>query len=114
MSVPMIAWAIRHKPTGLYLPASNEKNEPISRGFTYLEPSDRLPRLFCSEVRARKALQAWLKGQWFTSYSAGDWNGGPEPDGIDHKPIAGRRGDEMEVVRLLLQRLGPQVLRGPQ
>jgi hypothetical protein len=53
----MIFYAIRHKPTGDYLPAN-----PRS-GNTTVNPSPyQPPRLFRHESKARCALNWWLKG----------------------------------------------------
>jgi hypothetical protein len=51
-------WAVRHKPTGYYLP-----DRPTSR--SHVEPSaDLPPRLFHKESAAKTFLNFWLKGRW--------------------------------------------------
>lgn len=67
-------WAIRHKPTGNYLPLKWYKRRRMWRsgiGHTWNEPEAGLdttyeriePRLFWEKAEAERALKAWLSGQ---------------------------------------------------
>lgn len=97
-------YAIRHKPTGLCMPA-------LRAGFSYWEPTTDdhtglRPRLMFTLKSAQNALSAWLQGQWKrnqgTSY---DWEGIPE--GYDEVVVSGpkqpRRREDMEIVVLSLE-----------
>lgn len=106
----MIRWAIRHKPTGRYMPQSNSKRH----GYTYDEPtimenSHWCPRLFGREQDAKTALTWWLKGVTTMCYSGGPYQnawGDIEDDfGEDWrtKYEVGRKAEDMEVVRLKLE-----------
>ena len=56
-------WAIRHKPTGKFLP--NPKGR-AGRGGSHTEPTSAgaaRPRLFESPIGARNALAQWLRGK---------------------------------------------------
>lgn len=89
-------FAIRHKPTGHYLPQVKR-----SRGFTADEPSAGPPRLFRTEIHARVALDWWLRGvtatEWAMRYEEG-YPCGEEPAGLKSRPVPSRRADDMEVV----------------
>jgi hypothetical protein len=84
--------AIKHKPSGGYLP------QMASYGFTRTEPSlDEPPRLFTKPGAARQALDRWLAGAWF--------EGAENSDGelsIQVVPQQGRRAADMEIVELEL------------
>ncbi len=106
----MIKWAIRHKPTGKFLPQSNNKRH----GYTHDEPGivesgNRCPRLFGREQDAKTALTWWLKGE-----TSGGWVGGPytnvfgeADDDFDFewstRVVVDRNAGEMEVVRISLK-----------
>lgn len=95
-------YAIRHKPTGRYLPAragkgySNDEPTAVSR-----------PRLFWSRQSAKLALTAWLKGRWVR---CGGYRNGPDDEGCEEDvkvvPVATRKAEEMEIVAFLLQEVG--------
>ena len=56
-------YAIRHKPTGFYLPEPAGRQ---NRGSSHTEPvdcTDERPRLFISELAARRSLIQWLRGK---------------------------------------------------
>lgn len=94
----MKAFAIRHKPSGLFLPMRFRK----SRGFTHDEPSAGIPRLFPKRVAAAAALRCWLKGEWEESFTQGEY-GEYEPSGPEPKiPKPDRKPEEMEVVQLTI------------
>ncbi len=106
----MIKWAIRHKPTGRFLPQSNNKRH----GYTHDEPdimedSNRCPRLFGREQDAKTALTWWLKGE-----TTGRWVGGmyanvfgEADDDVDFEwdtqAVVDRKAEDMEVVQVNLE-----------
>lgn len=111
----MKVWAIKHKPTGKWMPARMYKGGGWSYwnpGHTpqYLSteevPFDPTPRLFATLPSVRNALTAWLQGEWDRSTKReGDWETGyydvtaePEPS---KPPVERKRGD-MEIVELEL------------
>ena len=97
----MIYYAIRHKPTGKYLPGWGSRRG--RRGFTHDTPHDPKvvpPRLFSEQRYAKIALKHWLKGK--TSV----WQSGDPFEGYDEDwktfPVPSRKADEMEIVELRL------------
>lgn len=92
-------WAIRHKPSGNFIPAS------IRGKYTQSEPTPNcIPRLFDTKQGAMSALNRWLEGIWRLSYyrcgeydSEWDYNWGPE------QPPTPRVKSEMEVVEVEIQ-----------
>lgn len=95
-------YAIRHKPTGHYLPDPDR----VQWRKSHVEPvdcsGDTNPRLFHTELSAKRALSAWLQGKWKADLSwesEGYEYGGyyvqdtPCPD-----PVAHRVKDDMEIV----------------
>lgn len=87
-------FAIRHKPSGGFLPAIS------SYGFTRCEPScSDPPRLFKEKRNATQALNWWLRGESFEHSHWSDNDLGPERS-IEirtiHKP--GRRRADFEIV----------------
>lgn len=90
----MRLYAIRHKPTGHYLP-----NRRRGKGYTFDEPEkDCIPRLFTHTVHAKKALACWLEGKWkcIHDYTADDYD-------MIVERIPHRQADEMEIVEVRLQ-----------
>lgn len=103
-------YVVRHKATGRLMPARMFRTN--TRGWSTWEPSDKpgygyggygtVPRLFDSEIAARRAIIAWAEGPWFApKESEGSWEEGyyeylgtPVPKG-DKK---GRSRDELEVL----------------
>lgn len=87
-------FAIRHKPSGGFLPATS------SYGFTRTEPSTRdPPRLFREKRNATQALDWWLKGESYehVRHSDGEFDGHREVEiRTIHKP--GRRRGDFEIV----------------
>lgn len=56
----MKAYAVRHKPSGTYIPRLETGKQ---RGGSYLEPSNiREPRLFFNVISARAFLSNWIMG----------------------------------------------------
>lgn len=65
------------------------------------EPSTKPPRIFHQEGAAKRALNAWLKGQWHCSRGFDDFhNEYYEETSIEPKPE--RRAEDMEIVPLSL------------
>jgi len=101
----MVFWAIRHKPTGGYLP---EPTGRMGRGGSHVEPVlhvDRMtePRLFHTERAAKTALGTWLKGK--VHHSAGYSCSGPDfleeyYEELSTEHVPSRVREEMEIVPL--------------
>src|SRR5690348_11323198 len=86
--------AIRHNPTGGFLPSLS------SYGFTREEPSTVLPpRLFTKPAAAANALNAWLQGEWFEAADKDEFGGETQ---IRIRPNAARRREDMEIVEIEL------------
>lgn len=91
-------WAIRHKPSGNFIPDSQGK-------YTQSEPMpNSIPRLFDTRQGAVSSLNRWLEGIWRLSYyrcgeydTEWDYDWGPEP------PPKPRIKSEMEVVEVEIQ-----------
>lgn len=98
LSYTFTRWAIRHKPTGSFMPDSLGK-------YTQSEPMPNcIPRLFDTRRGAVSSLSRWLEGIWRLSYylsgeydSEWDYDWGPEP------PPTPRVKSEMEVVEVEIQ-----------
>lgn len=77
----MKTFAIKHLPTGQFMPARLFKN---GTGWTYWNPTDGAqkpydptPRLFPTLRGAQNALSAWLQGEWQrVTGTDGDWETG--------------------------------------
>lgn len=92
----MTCYAIKHLPTGGYLPQRER------RGHTFEEPRvGCVPRLFAREQSAKLALSAWLQGKWVA------WRGqtyfGEYDEDITVKPQADRKPEEMAVVKIVIR-----------
>ena len=88
-------FAIRHKPSGMFLPAFARK-----RGHTNVEPTDALaPRLFMKAHHAKAALDWWLLGAFYQGAvyhpEYGDYD-------LCSTPKPHRKADDMEVVAVTL------------
>lgn len=97
-------YAVRHIPTGFFLPTTK-------KGYTTTEPMDATlvpPRLHISHRRANAAMHAWLRGvhvatwDYWSSDDCYSSAGGPYVDDITVKPVAGRNPAHMEVVEVHL------------
>lgn len=105
-------YAIRHKPTGHFLP---EPKGRMGRGGSFLEPVDcgldhDNPRLFKSELSAKRALTAWLQGKHEPEfgYECDDgYNSYRVLEGMTIIPVDSRRKSDMEIVsfRLILEEI---------
>ena len=103
-------YAIRHKPTGHFLP---EPKGYAGRGGSFVEPVDcgldhDNPRLFKSELSAKRALTAWLQGKHMPikEHDWDDWGRNVTYTvGSDPQPVDSRRKSDMEIVsfRLMLE-----------
>jgi len=77
----MTFFVIQQVSTGLFLPAGGKH----LKGHTAQKPTnDRPPRLFKSEINAKRALHCYIQGRWKESYTTSydgepDYSG-PEPD----------------------------------
>lgn len=101
-------YAIRHKPTGHFLP---EPKGRMGRGGSHVEPVDcsndgENPRLFQSKLSAQRALTAWLRGKHTAEidYDYDEYNGHAYPyqAGVHVKPVPSRIKEEMEIVSFQL------------
>jgi protein involved in temperature-dependent protein secretion len=64
----MRAYAVRHKPSGLFIPRLETGKR---RGGSHLEPSDkREARLFFNIISARAFLSNWLQGKFVNTYTS--------------------------------------------
>lgn len=109
-------FAIRHKPTGNYMPQSDRT---IRAGFTHHEPRHpeaAAPRLFTREQDAKVALTWWLKGvttadrishgtNVFGEYD--DWGGDfhtrlVTDEDAERYAMVPRRAEDMEVVPVVV------------
>lgn len=96
--------AIRHKPSGGFLPAVK------GYGFTRTEPSlSEAPRLFTKTGAAKQALTRWLEGELFEGTAS-------EDDGIQNLRLVRRperQASDMEIVEaeLLFRTLSDAQLR---
>lgn len=96
-------YAIRHKPTGHFLPQPKGKN---GTGGSWVEPSDPkevIPRLMVSERSAKGVLNAWLQGTFKASWDT-DWDSGHRyVDDIKIQKKPDRIPEDMEIVVVTLQ-----------
>lgn len=83
--------AIRHTPSGGFLP------QMASYGFTRCEPTtEEPPRLFTRPGAAKQALDRWLEGAHYETFSDGD------TQKIEVHPRPHRRRADMEIVEIEL------------
>ena len=97
-------WAIRHKPTGFMLP--NPKGHS-GRGGSFVDPQDPKeihPRLFITQLAAKRALIAWLRGKhegaYDFEYSDYDNKSYQVCVGYVVVPVPSRKAKDMEVVEI--------------
>jgi len=93
-------YAIRQISTGMYLPMRWK----TSRGYSHDEPGYEFPRLFKSALSARRALSAWLQGEWNNESIGDDGWGGTECVPVLTK-VEGRNADDFEIVQFRLERM---------
>jgi hypothetical protein len=101
----MKAYAVRHKPSGLYIPRLETGKR---RGGSHLEPSnEREPRLFFNKISARAFLSNWLQGKMILQHGSG-WDG--DYDSYTKViPQPHRNKDEMEIVEFDLVETNTQL-----
>lgn len=106
MTTTVTMYAIRHKPTGKYLPVPQGRG---GRGGSHVEPLDfseprgtkgkdhttrgMIPRLWSEERMAKTALTVWCQGKFYSD-SEGD---------IFNKRIESRVYEDMEVVEVKVE-----------
>ena len=105
----MKAWAIKHRPTGNWMPARMYRTaragwsnwDPLEERPGY-KPFDPHPRIFFTLQSARNALTAWLAGEWKRETGITDHYFDPEPfdDLLVSEPANPRRREDMEIVDL--------------
>lgn len=95
--------AIRHIPTGYLVPAGGKG----LGGHTKQSPSPtRPPRLSETRASAKRALSAYLKGEWKDFYrSTGEW-GEPEWDGTGPARGTERKAADFDTVLVELKVAG--------
>lgn len=102
----MIFYAIKHKPTGWYLPPGLGTG---GRGFTHCEPVDGQayhPRLFHTLGAARCALAWWLKGATSVARSGSlSWEYDDYVESWHTEPMPERVAEEMEIVKIELKEI---------
>lgn len=92
----MRLYAIRHKPTGQYLPWPNERRR--GRGGSQVEPeAPEKARLFRSARSASIALTAWLAGRVERLNEHGEFTGD-----FRFIKVPSRRREEMDIVEVEL------------
>jgi len=90
-------YAIRHKPSGGYLPMPRGR---LGRGGSHTEPVipdgsiEKHPRLFPNERNAKNCLAAWLHGKYFAYGEFGE--------DIEIKPQPNRVREDMEIVPITI------------
>lgn len=99
----MNVYAIRHKPTGHWLPGRRR------RGYSHDEPElnggKYGPRFFFSLPSARAALTAWLRGTFKQEHSGGHSLFGEDSDydeWLEVTPQPHRKREDMEIVKFKL------------
>lgn len=96
MSVQL--FAIKHLPTGHYLPAPRGRN---GRGGSHVEPVEVTaatpPRLFHTESAAKIALTTWLQGRVTVTHFQDSYTGEYD-ESLHVEKVPSRRREEMAVV----------------
>lgn len=99
-------YAIRHKPTGGYLPAPQGRG---GRGGSHMEPMaftgnqgkhGVIPRVWATERAAKAALWHWLQGK-YVAYRYGDYEDFEEE--IEIVPQPHRKEGDMEIVPVTVE-----------
>jgi len=99
-------YAIKHIPTGHYLPEPTGRS---GRGGSHTEPvpaDKERPRLFYSELSAKRALTAWLQGKHVADmgYEYDEYSGSNHAyqEGVVVIPQAHRIREDMRIMTLAL------------
>lgn len=93
----MKLWAIRHKPTGGFMPTFSGR-----AGGTHVEPtSTKPPRLFGRHQDAKAALDWWLEGKVTARYSFdGEFDGD-----LSFKKQKHRTAEDMEIIEVTVSQV---------
>lgn len=95
----MSYYAIRHTPSGGYLPQTRRRT-----GLTHDEPTaDKPPRLFTRRRDAKLALDHWLKGCLINIYKLDQHTGNERRELEYYKPDTERRAEDMFVVKVEIE-----------
>jgi hypothetical protein len=103
----MIVYAIRHKPTGKFMPMHMPGSSSGSRGWSHWVPEHQqgnpMPRMWDSHQRAARALTAWLEGVFtYVENHYGEYGCEIEMNLEPTKPLIERKREDMEVVQMFL------------
>lgn len=111
MTTEITFWAIRHIPTGHYLPQPLGR---MRRGGSHVEPVKHMvgepstePRLFTTKRSASSALGQWMRGKAFASrgmssgHPGNDWESDYYED-IEVIPQPHRVREDMEIIPINL------------
>lgn len=116
----MIYYAVRHKPTGNFLPHPVKHSDKPGvklklHGFSYVEPlpADKsVIRLHLTENAAKRAMKAWAQGKWREDTTYG-YDGEPDYAGPEPIAVPERKLEEMEVVKVEVREMGIDGSRWP-
>ena len=100
----MKRWAVKHKPTGYYLPDPTGRN---GRGGSHVSPhpDSNQARLFRSERSAKIYISTYCHGKYVASrgmspgHPGNDWESDYYED-ISIIPVADRRKEDFEIIPL--------------
>ena len=112
----MISWgtiiyfAVRHKPSGNFLPYPVKRADKPGarfklRGFSYVEPlppEESIVRLHLTENTAKRAMKAWAQGKWKEEITY-SYDGEPDYSGPEPIAVPDRKLEDMEVVKIELK-----------
>ena len=109
METILYAYAIRHNPTGGYLPVPKGR---AGRGGSFVEPfvfkngfAQQQIRFFHTEQAAKSALGMWLKGEFHCYRRKDDYWEEIETTII---PVPTRKREEMEIVKIEIKLPSPR------
>ena len=109
----IVRWAIRHIPTGGYLPEVGPRMGYTGTEPVLMEKGAFSPRLFSAEQYAKAALTWWLKGittrTYYRGYTDryGDWDADEKwetfmPESDEYMTYVPRRREDFEIVEMTL------------
>lgn len=107
MTNTVIYYALRHKPTGKYMPARMTKAGRA--GWSWWDPASMhnsgvgpQPRLFTTPIAVKNAAAMWLKGT-ASAVTSTDWESGhTEVEGVAYDKVKGRKRDDLEIIEFEL------------
>ncbi len=106
----MIKWAIRHKPTGRFMPQSNNKRHGYTQDIPAVTLNSNVcPRLFGRKQDAATALTWWLKGETYARWAGGMYTNvfGDADDDLNYEwrtvSVTARTAEDMEVVKVKVE-----------